>query len=95
MGRENSKRTITIGKTSYDGDYKFKDSVTGSSKKRENNSLDQFFFAMNREFLVRDDLIININSLTTKNTRGAAGSTSFPSSLQQELMNMNYIHFHL
>jgi len=92
MGRENSKRTITIGKTSYDGDYKFKDSVTGSSKKRENNSLDQFFFAMNREFLVRDDLIININSLTTKNTRGAAGSTSFP---QQELMNMNYIHFHL
>ena len=31
MGRENSKRTITIGKTSYDGDYKFKDSVTGST----------------------------------------------------------------
>ena len=98
MGRENSKRTITIGKTSYDGDYKFKDSVTGSSKKRENNSLDQFFFAMNREFLVRDDLIININSLTTKNTRGAAGSTSFPSALatrtdEYELYSLSFMKF--
>ena len=98
MGRENSKRTITIGKTSYDGDYKFKDSVTGSSKKRENNSLDQFFFAMNREFLVRDDLIININSLTTKNTRGAAGSTSFPSILatrtdEYELYSLSFMKF--
>ena len=98
MGSENSKRTITIGKTSYDGDYKFKDSVTGSSKKRENNSLDQFFFAMNREFLVRDDLIININSLTTKNTRGAAGSTSFPSILatrtdEYELYSLSFMKF--
>ena len=98
MGRENSKRTISIGKTSYDGDYKFKDSVTGSSKKRENNSLDQFFFAMNREFLVRDDLIININSLTTKNTRGAAGSTSFPSILatrtdEYELYSLSFMKF--
>ena len=98
MGRENSKRTITIGKTSYDGDYKFKDSTTGLNNKRENNSLDQFFFAMNREFLIRDDLIININSLTTKNTRGAAGSTSFPSALatrtdEYELYALSFMKF--
>ena len=29
MGRENSKRIITIGKTSYDGEYQYNDSITG------------------------------------------------------------------
>jgi len=98
IGKENSKRTITIGKTSYDGDYRYKDSVTDLNKKRENNSLDQFFFAMNREFLVRDDLIININSLKTENTRGAAGSISFPSNLatrtdKYELYGLSFMKF--
>ena len=98
MGRENSKRIITIGKTSYDGDYQYKDSITGLNSNRENNSLDQFFLAMNREFLVREDLIININSLTTTNTRGAAGSTSFPSKLatrtdEYELYALSFIKF--
>ena len=98
IGREKSKRTITVGKTTYDGDYEFKDSVSGLNSKRENNSIDQFFLAMNREFLVRDDLIININSLTTKNTRGAAGSTSFPSALatrtdEYELYSLSFMKF--
>ena len=57
IGREKSKRTITFGKTTYDGDYDFKDSVSGLNSKRENNSIDQFFLAMNREFLVRDCLL--------------------------------------
>ncbi|MDC0918221.1 hypothetical protein OAQ61_03865 [Candidatus Marinimicrobia bacterium] len=98
MGRENSKRIITIGKTSYDGDYQYKDSITGLNSNRENNSLDQFFLAMNREFLVREDLIININSLTTTNTRGAAGSTNFPSKLatrtdEYELYALSFMKF--
>jgi len=98
IGREKSKRTITFGKTTYDGDYDFKDSVSGLKSKRENNSIDQFFLAMNREFLVRDDLIININSLTTKNTRGAAGSTSFPSALatrtdEYDLYSLSFMKF--
>ena len=98
IGREKSKRTITFGKTTYDGDYEFKDSVSGFNSKRKNNSIDQFFLAMNREFLVKDDLIININSLTTKNTRGAAGSTSFPSALatrtdEYELYSLSFTKF--
>jgi outer membrane cobalamin receptor len=53
---------------------------------------------MNREFLVREDLIININSLTTTNTRGAAGSTNFPSKLatrtdEYELYALSFMKF--
>ncbi len=78
LDRKTSKRNIVFGKTSYDGDYKFKDS-TGGEAKRANNYLDQFFLAMDRQFVVSDDFIVNILTLVTENTRGASGSTSFPS----------------
>ena len=78
IDRKTSKRNIIFGKTSYDGDYKYKDS-SGEKVKRSNNYLDQFFLAMDRQFVVRDDFFVNIFSLKTENTRGAAGSTSFPS----------------
>ena len=78
IDRKTSKRNIIFGKTSYDGDYKYKDSY-GEKVERSNNYLDQFFLAMDRQFVVRDDFFVNIFSLKTENTRGAAGSTSFPS----------------
>ena len=68
-----------FGKTSYDGDYKFKDSVTGEDVERSNNYLDQFFLAIDRQFIVSEDFIVNMFTLKTENTRGVAGSTSFPS----------------
>tara|TARA_B100000965_G_scaffold405485_1_gene439751 strand:+ start:490 stop:2550 length:2061 start_codon:yes stop_codon:yes gene_type:complete len=78
IDRKTSKRNIIFGKTSYDGNYKYKN-LSGEKVKRSNNYLDQFFLAMNRQFVVRDDFFVNIVSLKTENTRGAAGSTSFPS----------------
>ena len=68
-----------FGKTSYDGDYKFNDSINGQRIRRSNNYLDQFFLAVDRQFIVRDDFIVNMFTLKTENTRGVAGSTSFPS----------------
>ena len=78
IDRKTSKRNIIFGKTSYDGNYKYKN-LSGEKVKRSNNYLDQFFLAMDRQFVVRDDFVVNIVSLKTENTRGAAGSTSFPS----------------
>ena len=43
INRSTSKRNIMFGKTSYDGDYKFNDSITGQKIERLNNYLDQFF----------------------------------------------------
>ena len=79
INRSTSKRNIMFGKTSYDGDYKFEDSVSGEEVERLNNNLDQFFLAIDRQFIVRDDFIVNMFTLKTENTRGVAGSTSFPS----------------
>ena len=79
INRSTSKRNIMFGKTSYDGDYKFNDSITGQKIERLNNYLDQFFLAVDRQFIVRDDFIVNMFTLKTENTRGVAGSTSFPS----------------
>ena len=79
INRSTSKRNIMFGKTSYDGDYKFKDSVTGEDVERSNNYLDQFFLAIDRQFIVSEDFIVNMFTLKTENTRGVAGSTSFPS----------------
>ena len=79
INRSTSKRNIMFGKTSYDGDYKFEDSVSGVEVERLNNNLDQFFLAIDRQFIVRDDFIVNMFTLRTENTRGVAGSTSFPS----------------
>tara|TARA_X000001036_G_scaffold438783_1_gene487591 strand:+ start:78 stop:2147 length:2070 start_codon:yes stop_codon:yes gene_type:complete len=78
IDRKTSKRNIVFGKTSYDGDYKYKDS-TGEQVQRLNNYLDQFFLAMDRQFVISDDLIVNMLTLKTENTRGVAGSTTFPS----------------
>ena len=78
IDRKTSKRNIIFGKTSYDGNYKYKN-LSGEKVKRSNNYLDQFFLAMDRQFVVRDDFVVNIVSLKTENTRGATGSTSFPS----------------
>ena len=78
IDRTTSKRNIVFGKTSYNGDFKFKN-ANGEEIKRSNNYLDQFFLAMDRQFIVRDDLIVNIMTLKTENTRGLSGSTSFPS----------------
>ena len=41
-----------FGKTSYDGDYKFNDSINGQKIERLNNYLDQFFLAVDRQFIV-------------------------------------------
>ena len=79
INRETSKRNILFGKTSYDGDYKFTDAETGEKVKRLNNYLDQFFLAIDRQFVVRDDFLVNMFTLKTENVRGAAGSVSFPS----------------
>ena len=79
INRSTSKRNIMFGKTSYDGDYKFNDSINGQKIERLNNYLDQFFLAVDRKFIVRDDFIVNMFTLKTENTRGVAGSTSFPS----------------
>ena len=79
INRSTSKRNIMFGKTSYDGDYKFEDSVSGEEVERLNNNLDQFFLAIDRQFIVRDDFIVNMFTLKTENTRGVAGSTTFPS----------------
>jgi outer membrane cobalamin receptor len=78
IDRTTSKRNIVFGKTSYNGDFKFIN-ANGDQIKRSNNYLDQFFLAMDRQFIVRDDLIVNIMTLKTENTRGLSGSTSFPS----------------
>ena len=78
INRKTSKRNISFGKTSYDGDYKFTDS-TGNKIKRLNNYLDQFFLSVDRQFVVREDFLVNIFTLRTENLRGAAGSTTFPS----------------
>lgn len=98
MGSERSKRSITIGKTEYEGDYKYSDPITNIKTRRENNFLDQFFLAMNREFIVKDDFLVNINTLKTKNIRGAAGSTNFPSLLakrtdEYELYSLSFMKF--
>src|SRR6056300_81597 len=76
--RKTSKRNIVFGKTSYDGDFKYED-ATGKQVKRVNNYLDQFFMAMDRQFVINDDFVVNIFTLKTENIRGASGSTSFPS----------------
>jgi len=78
INRKTSKRNISFGKTSYDGDYKYTDS-SGNKIKRLNNYLDQFFLSVDRQFIIREDFLVNIFTLRTENTRGAAGSTSFPS----------------
>ena len=78
IDRKTSKRNIVFGKTSYDGDFKYED-ATGKQVKRVNNYLDQFFMAMDRQFVVSDDFVVNIFTLKTENIRGASGSTSFPS----------------
>ena len=78
INRKTSKRNISFGKTSYDGDYKYTDS-TGNKIKRLNNYLDQFFLSVDRQFVVREDFLVNIFTLRTENVRGAAGSTTFPS----------------
>ena len=78
INRKTSKRNISFGKTSYDGDYKYTDS-TGNKIKRLNNYLDQFFLSIDRQFVVREDFLVNIFTLRTENIRGAAGSTTFPS----------------
>ena len=78
INRKTSKRNISFGKTSYDGDYKYTDS-TGNKIKRLNNYLDQFFLSVDRQFVVREDFLVNIFTLRTENLRGAAGSTTFPS----------------
>ena len=76
INRKTSKRNISFGKTSYDGDYKYTDS-TGNKIKRLNNYLDQFFLSVDRQFIVREDFLVNIFTLRTENVRGAAGSTTF------------------
>ena len=76
--RKTSKRNIVFGKTSYDGDFKYKD-VNGEQIKRSNNYLDQFFLSIDRQFVINDNFIVNMMTLKTENTRGASGSTSFPS----------------
>ncbi len=91
MARETSKRIITIGKTNYDGDYEYKDNTTNRNIKRKNNYLDQFFLAMNREFLIEDDLLININSLKTKILEEEQVVLLSHLTLQQEQMNTIYI----
>ena len=53
--------------------------MSGEEVERLNNNLDQFFLAIDRQFIVRDDFIVNMFTLKTENTRGVAGSTSFPS----------------
>ena len=78
INRKTSKRNISFGKTSYDGDYKYTDS-TGNKIKRLNNYLDQFFLSVDRQFVVREDFLVKIFTLRTENIRGAAGSTTFPS----------------
>ena len=78
INRKTSKRNISFGKTSYDGDYKYSDS-SGNKVKRLNNYLDQFFLSVDRQFLIREDFLLNIFTLVTENVRGASGSTSFPS----------------
>ena len=78
INRKTSKRNISFGKTSYDGDYKYTDS-TGNKIKRLNNYLDQFFLSVDRQFVVREDFLVNIFTLRTENVRGVAGSTTFPS----------------
>ena len=78
INRKTSKRNISFGKTSYDGDYKYTD-PTGNKIKRLNNYLDQFFLSVDRQFVVREDFLVNIFTLRTENLRGAAGSTTFPS----------------
>ena len=78
IDRKTSKRNIVFGKTSYDGNFKYKD-ASGEQVKRSNNYLDQFFLAMDRQFVISDDFIVNIFTLKTENTRGVSGSTSFPS----------------
>ena len=76
--RKTSKRNIVFGKTSYDGDFKYKD-VNDEQVKRSNNYLDQFFLSIDRQFVINDNFIVNMMTLKTENTRGASGSTSFPS----------------
>ena len=78
INRKTSKRNISFGKTSYNGDYKYIDS-SGNNVKRLNNYLDQFFLSVDRKFVIREDFLLNIFTLLTENVRGAAGSTSFPS----------------
>ena len=78
INRKTSKRNISFGKTSYDGDYKYTDS-TGNKIKRLNNYLDQFFLSVDRQFVIREDFLVYIFTLRTENVRGAAGSTTFPS----------------
>ena len=77
INRKTSKRNISFGKTSYDGDYKYTDS-TGNKIKRLNNYLDQFFLSVDRQFVVREDFLVNIFTLRTENLRVAAWSTTFP-----------------
>ena len=78
IDRKTSKRNIVFGKTSYDGDFKYKD-VNGEQVKRSNNYLDQFFLSIDRQFVINDNFFVNMMTLKTENTRGASGSTSFPS----------------
>ena len=89
--RKTSKRNIVFGKTSYDGDFKYKD-VNGEQVKRSNNYLDQFFLSIDRQFVINDNFIVNMMTLKTENTRGASGSTSFPSPNATEQMILNYLH---
>ena len=50
INRKTSKRNISFGKTSYDGDYKYTDSSVNKIK-RLNNYLDQFFLSVDRHIL--------------------------------------------
>ena len=95
--REKSKRTIIFGKTDYKGDYKFTNNDS-DQEKRQNNYLDQYFIAMERQFIINDDLIVNINSLTSEIIRGVPGSLSLPSLLatktnDYDLYSLSFIKF--
>ena len=63
--REKSKRTIIFGKTDYEGNYKFYNTASGEKEDRQNNYLDQSFIAMERQFIINDDLMVNICLLYT------------------------------
>ena len=96
--REKSKRTIIFGKTDYEGNYKFHNTASGEKEDRQNNYLDQSFIAMERQFIINDDLMVNINSMTSSIVRGVPGSLSFPSLLatktnEHDLYSLSFIKF--
>ena len=49
---------------------------TKEKEERQNNYLDQSFIAMERQYIINDDLIVYINSMTSRILRGVPGSLS-------------------